>query len=98
MSIVVGMQDMESVRNIYHAVKQVHTNFCLLHCISAYPTPPNDVNLKVLQTYQKEFSDIPIGYSGHEMGYSISIAAVAIGAKVNFRKILNFETFQKCFR
>ncbi|MEQ2282242.1 hypothetical protein AMECASPLE_038532, partial [Ameca splendens] len=37
--------------------------------------------------YQKEFPDIPIGYSGHESGISISVAAVALGAKVIERHI-----------
>lgn len=34
------------------------------------------------QEYQKEFPDIPIGYSGHETGIAVSLAAVAMGAKV----------------
>ncbi|TSN95670.1 Sialic acid synthase [Bagarius yarrelli] len=37
--------------------------------------------------YQKEFPEIPIGYSGHEMGISISLAAVAMGAKVLERHV-----------
>jgi sialic acid synthase SpsE len=32
--------------------------------------------------YKQEFPDIPIGYSGHEMGTAISVAAVALGAQV----------------
>jgi hypothetical protein len=32
--------------------------------------------------YKEEFPDIPIGYSGHEMGTAISVAAVALGAQV----------------
>ena len=39
------------------------------------------------QEYQKEFPDIPIGYSGHESGISITVAAVAMGAKVVERHV-----------
>lgn len=39
------------------------------------------------QEYQKEFPDIPIGYSGHESGIYISVAAVALGAKVIERHV-----------
>jgi sialic acid synthase SpsE len=54
----------------------------LLHCVSAYPTPAQDINLRVIETYKREFPDIPIGYSGHELGTAISLAAVAMGAQV----------------
>jgi hypothetical protein len=33
--------------------------------------------------YKQEFPDIPIGYSGHELGSAISVAAVALGAQVS---------------
>lgn len=43
--------------------------------------------LSLHQEYQKEFPDIPIGYSGHESGIYISVAAVALGAKVIERHV-----------
>lgn len=85
--ISTGMQDMASVNKIYKTVKQIHTNFALLHCVSSYPTPPHEINLHVLQTYQQCFPDIVIGYSGHEVGYAVSTAAVALGAKILERHI-----------
>ncbi|KAJ9579582.1 hypothetical protein L9F63_004767 [Diploptera punctata] len=74
-----GMQDMSTVETVYHTLKACNANFCLLHCVSAYPTPPQEVNLNVISKYKQEFSDIPIGYSGHELGITISVAAVAMG-------------------
>lgn len=47
-----------------------------------------------LQEYQKEFPDIPIGYSGHETGISISVAAVALGAKVVERHVTLDKTWK----
>lgn len=46
------------------------------------------------QEYQKEFPDIPIGYSGHESGISISLAAVALGAKVVERHVTLDKTWK----
>ncbi|XP_075222580.1 N-acetylneuraminic acid synthase isoform X2 [Lycorma delicatula] len=80
--ISTGMQSMETVKVMYETVKNVHSNFVLMHCVSSYPTPPEEVNLNTIKLYQKEFPDIHIGYSGHELGTAISLAAVALGAKV----------------
>lgn len=81
-NFVLGMQSLETVKEIYNVISKYHRKFVLLHCISAYPAPISDINLNVIKFYQKEFSDVPIGYSGHELGIYISLAAVAIGAKV----------------
>lgn len=70
------------VKAVYDLVSKVHKQFCLLHCVSAYPTPCGDVNLNVLKTYMKEFPDVAVGYSGHEIGIDVAVAAVALGAKV----------------
>jgi N,N'-diacetyllegionaminate synthase len=53
----------------------------VLHCTSAYPAPVVDVNLKAMQTIQKEF-DVSVGYSDHTLGIEISVAAVALGAGI----------------
>lgn len=76
------MQTFATVKEIYKTVSKQHTNFALLHCVSAYPTPYEDINLNIVQLYKNEFPDIVIGYSGHELGIHISTAAVAMGAKV----------------
>ncbi|GBP29297.1 Sialic acid synthase [Eumeta japonica] len=79
--ISTGMVDKEAVKTIYEIISAQHKRFCLLHCISAYPVPYEDVNLTVLQDYMKTF-DIPIGFSGQELGTAVPLAAVALGAKV----------------
>lgn len=76
------MQDFETVQKIYQIVSKYHKNFAILHCVSAYPTPSKEINLNVIKLYKKQFPDISIGYSGHEMGVHISTAAVALGSKV----------------
>jgi N-acetylneuraminate synthase len=53
----------------------------LLHCTTSYPTPPGDVNLRVLPVLQHAFGTA-IGYSDHTIGMEVAVAAVALGAAV----------------
>lgn len=57
-------------------------NICLLHCVSAYPTEPQDANLRMIDYLHGKFSNTAIGYSGHEQGMAMTLAAVMLGAKV----------------
>ncbi|XP_019939520.1 sialic acid synthase-like [Paralichthys olivaceus] len=82
-----GMQSMEIIRCVYKTLKEHNTNFSLLQCTSCYPLDPKDVNLSVIPEYQREFPDVPIGYSGHEQGIYITLASVAMGAKVVERHV-----------
>ena len=55
-------------------------NLSLLHCVSSYPTPEEDCNLKAINLL-KSFN-LPVGYSGHEIGFYPTLLAVATGAKI----------------
>lgn len=76
---------MEGVQEIYATVKQAHKKFILLHCVSAYPPPPREINLRVISEFQDRFPDVHIGYSGHECGIGVCLAAVTKGARVSER-------------
>jgi N-acetylneuraminate synthase len=52
----------------------------VLHATSTYPLSPEEANLRMITTLAGRYSGIPIGYSGHERGLQISLAAVALGA------------------
>ena len=51
----------------------------LLHCISGYPTPPEECNLQTIAHLRDAF-DCAVGLSDHTMGTAVSVAAVACGA------------------
>lgn len=55
-------------------------NLLLMHCTSTYPCEPEELNLKMVETLRSEFPNVPIGYSGHEVGLVPSAVAVAFGA------------------
>ena len=54
----------------------------ILHCTTEYPAPIEEVNLRVIKTLETAFPGATIGYSDHTDGIDISIAAVALGARV----------------
>ncbi len=58
----------------------------LTHSTSSYPCPPAETNLKMIGTLRKRYG-VPVGYSGHEVGLQISLAAVALGARLLERHI-----------
>jgi N-acetylneuraminate synthase len=59
----------------------LNQNVTLLHCVTEYPAPINEINLSAMETMTKLF-DLKVGYSDHTEGINASIAAVALGAKV----------------
>jgi N-acetylneuraminate synthase len=71
---------MSTMQQIHQSVDLLDKNKLLLvHATSAYPCEPEELNLRMVQTLKKEF-DLPIGYSGHEVGLVPSVVAVGLGA------------------
>ena len=72
-----GMSTMDEIR---HAVSVLgEDNLIIYHCTSTYPSNTEEMNLRVIESFKKEFN-CPIGYSGHERGLAPSVLAVALGA------------------
>lgn len=80
--ISTGMSSLAEIDEIYNIFKKAnYNNFSLLHCVSIYPPRNEIVNLNFMNTLQKIY-DCEIGYSDHTLGYAISLAAIAKGAKI----------------
>ena len=62
------------------------TPIALMHCVSAYPTPPEQSNLRMMDTLRERYM-VPVGYSGHEIGDLPTLAAVARGAALVERHV-----------
>ncbi len=77
---------MSTLNEIKEAVKTIestgNTKLCILHCVSVYPAPVNEINLNNIQMLQEEFPNYVIGYSDHTMGVEVAAASVAKGASV----------------
>lgn len=70
---------------IQRAVDTIRANgappLALLHCVSCYPTPAADVNLRAMDTMRRRFA-VPVGWSDHTLGTAIAVAAAARGADI----------------
>ena len=71
---------MSTIEQIDHAVGVLgKEDLILLHSNSTYPARPEDLNLKTIETLMQRY-DVPVGYSGHEVGLGTSVAAAVMGA------------------
>ena len=71
---------MSTMAQIDHAVEVLGTkDLIILHATSTYPSKPEELNLNCIQTLIDRY-DVPVGYSGHEVGLSTSVAAAVRGA------------------
>ena len=72
---------MSTIEEIDRAVETLGTDrLVLMHATSSYPMPAEEANLRMIDTLRGRYPGVPIGYSGHEHGLQISLAAVALGA------------------
>lgn len=78
--ISTGMSTKKEIEFTVDFLNKKAAEFVLLHCNSTYPAPLHDINLKWLERL-REIHPL-VGYSGHERGIAVSLAAVALGAKV----------------
>jgi len=91
MILSTGMSSLEEVKEAVEAVQEERKErgfseplanvLTILHCTSNYPARVEDVNLKAMQTMAEEL-ELPVGYSDHTDGIFVSVAAVALGARV----------------
>jgi N,N'-diacetyllegionaminate synthase len=76
---------MSTTREIEEAIGEIYKTgnhqVALLHCVSEYPTKPEEMNLTVIQTLKNVFK-VPVGLSDHTIGTLIPSIAVAVGASI----------------
>ena len=70
------MSTYDDIDNAIKIFKEQNCSFELMHCVSTYPMREKDANLKMINTLRNKYS-CNVGYSGHESGTAISIAAAA---------------------
>jgi len=76
--ISTGMSTMEEVEK---TVQELGIdNLLIAHTNSTYPSPVNELNLRMITSLKGLYPTVPIGYSGHEVGLATTWAAVALGA------------------
>ena len=76
--ISTGMSTLEEIDIAVDIFKNENCPFELMHCNSSYPMAPEEANLKCINTFKERYR-CKVGYSGHEAGLGISIAAATVG-------------------
>jgi N,N'-diacetyllegionaminate synthase len=75
-----GMATLGEIESAVGVIRSTgREDFALLHCVTNYPTPPEEVNLRVMNLLASAF-DVPVGYSDHTRGIEVPLAAAALGA------------------
>jgi N-acetylneuraminate synthase len=77
--ISTGMSTMDEIENAVNIFRKNKCSFELMHTNSTYPMKNEDANLNVIKTLRDHFN-CDIGYSGHETGRVVSVAAATLGA------------------
>lgn len=80
--ISTGMSTLDEIERASRILKSSRCPFALLHCNSTYPTPFKDVGLNFMPTLSEYTNSGIYGYSGHERGYEVPIAAISMGATI----------------
>ncbi len=76
--ISTGMSNKEHIDNAVKIFEANNCSFELMHCVSTYPMKPEDANLATINQLKEEYN-CDVGYSGHENGVVISLAALMFG-------------------
>ena len=77
--ISTGMSTMDEIEKAVNIFRKYDCPFELMHCNSSYPMNSEEANLRCIPTLRKKFG-CDVGYSGHERGLQISLAAIVLGA------------------
>ena len=77
--ISTGMSTLEEIDKVVAIFKEHRCPFELMHCNSSYPTEDFNANLKCMETLKERYG-CRVGFSGHEKGIQITLAATALGA------------------
>ena len=80
-----GIVDLNFIKNLvdyWHSVGGCDQNLVIMHCVSSYPAPKEQANLKAISTLKSTFPNLVIGYSDHTLGIKAAIFAVAAGARI----------------
>jgi sialic acid synthase len=81
MFVSTGGATMEDVRRAYEAITPINRKLCIMQCTAGYPPEWSELNLRVIETFRKEFADIVIGFSSHDNGIAMAVAAYMLGAR-----------------
>lgn len=80
MILSTGMAEPDDVERGVRTVEAAGGSLAVLHCVSLYPTPVEQVNLRRITALRAQYDTVPVGFSDHSFGVTAALGAVALGA------------------
>lgn len=77
-----GMAGIKELNDALNVITRYHADISILHCVSQYPTHPDNLNLKTINYLKKHYGQYKIGFSDHTIGISAPVVAVGMGAEI----------------
>jgi sialic acid synthase len=82
MIVSTGGALLEDVTRAYEAILPINPRLAILQCTAGYPAAFEELDLRVISTYRDHFSQAVIGFSSHDNGISMPVAAYMLGARI----------------
>ena len=80
--ISTGGAFIDDVRRAYDTIMPMNPQLCILQCTAGYPASFEELDLRVVLQYRELFPGAVIGFSGHDNGIAMAVAAYVLGARV----------------
>ena len=77
-----GMAGRRELDDALEVITRYHSQISILHCVSQYPTRPENLNLRTITYLQKHYGQYRIGFSDHTIGIAAPVVAVGMGAEI----------------
>ncbi len=77
-----GMAGKRELDEALDVITKYHSDISILHCVSQYPTRPENLNLRTITYLKKHYGQYKIGFSDHTIGISAPVVAVGMGAEI----------------
>jgi sialic acid synthase len=77
-----GCATLEDVRRAFDTVAEVNEQVVIMQCTAGYPAEWSELDLGVIRTYDELFPDAVVGFSSHDNGIAMAVAAYVLGARV----------------
>lgn len=82
MILSTGMAGRKELDDALDVITRHHSDIAILHCVSQYPTHPDNLNLRTITYLQRNYPQYTIGFSDHTIGIAAPPVAVGMGAKI----------------
>lgn len=89
-----GMAGKNELDDALNIITRYHNDISILHCVSQYPTQPDNLNLNTILYLKEHYGQYKIGFSDHTIGISAPIVAVGMGAEIIEKHI----TIDRCMK